>query len=411
MHILFLTQILPYPPDSGPKVKTWNVLKYLSQANHKITLASFVREDDLPYVNEVRNICTKVFTVGIKRSRIADLGYLLRSQFSGRPFLVERDDLSHMRTLVSEIVNSEKVDFIHADQLTMAQYALPFAKGGPGAPKIIFDAHNAVWTIIERMTDTSSVYMRIPLTLEAKRVKRYEAMIVQRFDHTLAVSEQDKLALQEAVIAIDHSPPNGSQPIRVIPIAVDTGSLRIASRNQDSLNIMTMGTLYYPPNADGIRWFTNEVFPLIRTRLPGCNLTIIGKNPPQDLVKSAEESGGSINVTGYVPDLAPFFDQSALIVIPVRAGGGIRVRILEAFARGMPVVTTGVGLEGIDARPGVDVLVADEPEKLAEAIVGLLSDQQLQDTLAANGRKLAEEKYDWQIVLKQLESIYTPGPP
>jgi glycosyltransferase involved in cell wall biosynthesis len=403
MHILFLTQILPYPPTSGPKVKTWHVLRYLSQRGHKITLVSFVRTEELPYIETVKQVCASVHAVAVKRSRIADVGYLLRSQITGQPFLVERDDLSEMRSLVDRIVISESVDVIHADQLTMTQFALSYAGHSDGKPALIFDAHNAVWTITERMKQNSPFYLRLPLALETKRIKRYEGRIVREFDATLAVTEPDRRALIEAV---DEGSLAEKPPITVIPIAVDTRQIQPVPRQADSLNILTMGTLYYPPNADGIRWFFTEVFPLIRKKVPGTKLTIVGKNPPVDFLKLANDENSGIVVTGFVPELDPYFAQSALMVVPVRAGGGMRVRILEAFARAMPVVTTTVGLEGIQAQPGRDVLVEDEPTAFADVVINLLNDKALQDQLSVNGRRLAEEKYDWQVILKDMDKVY-----
>ena len=140
-------------------------------------------------------------------------------------------------------------------------------------------------------------------------------------------------------------------PIRVIPIAVDTAELQPVKRSPSSQHIVTLGTLHYPPNADGIRWFVDEVFPKITSRVPDASVTIIGKNPPADFLAFPDRYAGRIRVTGYVPELLPYLQEAAIMVVPVRAGGGMRVRILEAFAGGMPVVTTTVGLEGIDAVP------------------------------------------------------------
>jgi len=403
MHILFLTQILPYPPDSGPKVKTWHVLRYLSQRGYKITLASFVRPEELSYVETIKQICSSVHAIPIKRSRVSDIGYLLRSQFTGRPFLVERDDLAEMRSLVDRIVASESVDIIHADQLTMTQFALPYAGNSNKSPALIFDAHNAVWTITERMKRNSPFYLRLPLILETKRIKQYEGKIVKDFDVTLAVTELDRQALTEAV---ENKNQTRKLSITVIPIAVDTHQIQPVSGMIDSLNILTMGTLYYPPNADGIRWFVREVFPLIRQKISGVRLTIIGKNPPKDFLNLADDENSGIIVTGYVDKLDPYFAQAALTVIPVRAGGGMRVRILEAFARAVPVVTTTVGLEGIQALSGKDVLVEDTPSAFAEAVINLLQDRTLRDQLSRNGRYLAENKYDWQVILKDLDKVF-----
>ena len=195
MHILFLTQILPYPPASGPKVKTWHVLRYLSECGHKITLASFVRPEELPYIEDVKKVCSAVHAVPVRRSRVSDLYYFLRSQLTGRPFLVERDDLAEMRSLVNQIVASESVDVIYADQLTMTQFAFPLDSPNGKKPALVFDAHNAVWTITGRMKQNAAFYLKLPLAFETSRIKKYEGMIVKDFDATLAVTEPDRLSL------------------------------------------------------------------------------------------------------------------------------------------------------------------------------------------------------------------------
>ncbi|MGD2156871.1 MAG: glycosyltransferase family 4 protein [Anaerolineales bacterium] len=412
MNILFLTQIIPYPPDAGPKVKTWHVLRYLVERGHRVTLASFVRSEEQAHVGTLRDICVAVHTVPIHRSRLADFFYWLRSHLTGRPFLVERDDLDSMRALVDRLLVSGKFDAIHADQLTMSQFALPSSlelgahtelKNGPF---LIFDAHNAVWTIIERMSQNSPWFLRPVIALEAQRVKRYEGLVVRQFDHILAVTEVDRRALSTAA-ALSFKDSKPEQPaISVIPIAVDTTQLQPVTRQPGSANILTLGTLHYPPNVDGIRWFIQEVYPLIKRQLPEATLTIIGKNPPKDFLERASQKPQSIHVTGYVPNLIPYLEQAAVMVVPVRAGGGMRVRILEAFAQGMPTVTTTVGLEGIDAQPGEEILVADTPSDFASAVVQILQDESLQTLLATKGRHLAEERYDWQVVLQEMDMIY-----
>jgi len=415
MHILFLTQIIPYPPDAGPKVKTWHVLRHLARKGYRVTLAAFVRPEEERYVSALREVCDQVYTVPIRRSRVKDVGYWIRSNFTGRPFLIERDDLVEMRNLVEQIITREKVDIIHADQLTMTQFGLlentAHAKTvgenkNGGSPSRIFDAHNAVWTIVERMKENAPWYLRPVAWMEARRIKQYEGGIVRRFEHTFAVTEPDRVALEDALGTVSGDHAGHKNSITVVPIAVDTQLLQPVKMPGSSKNILTLGTLHYPPNADGIRWFANQVFPLIRNQQADATLTIIGKNPPADFYQLQEENPHAIKVTGYVEDLAPYFDQAAVMVIAVRAGGGMRVRILEAFARGMPVVTTTVGLEGIEAIPGEHVLVADTPQDFAESTLKLLDDPVLAQNLAVNGRKLAEEQYDWQVVLQRMDAVY-----
>lgn len=407
MRILFLTQIVPFPPDAGPKVKTWHVLRSLVEQGHSVTLVSFVRPEEVEHLSRLEEICEAVHGVPIRRSRVADIGFMTRSYMTNRPFLIERDDLRPMRELIIRLVREGDFDFIHADQLTMVQFAIRGASEAPAKkPKVIMDAHNAVWTIVERMQSNARWFLRPVLSVEAKRLKRYEGELLKTVDHVLAVTNVDRASLEEAFRFSGNNKNGQAAPITVIPIAVDTQQLQPITRSPGSSNIVTLGTLHYPPNADGIRWFFNEVFPLIRQRVPNTTLTIIGKNPPQDFRDLAARNPDVVKITGYVPDLVPYLEHSALMIVPVRAGGGIRVRILEAFAYAMPVVTTTVGLEGIHAMPEKDVLVANSATDFANRVIELLGNPSLQEELSVNGRRLAETEYDWQIVLSTMNSIY-----
>ncbi len=409
MKILFLTQIVPFPPDAGPKVKTWHVLRSLVGQGHSVTLVSFVRPEEVQYIPVLQELCKAVHTVQIYRSRIADMGYMIRSYLTQRPFLIERDDLRPMQDLVNQLVRDGNFDYIHADQLTMVQFALRGTASASGRkPKVIMDAHNAVWTIVERMAENAHWFLKPVLNVEAKRVKRYEGELLKTVDHVLAVTEMDRLGLEEAMQCLNGSSNGHAAPITVVPIAVDTQQLLPVQRTLGLKNIVTLGTLHYPPNADGIRWFLNQVFPLIRQRIPEATLTIIGKNPPHDFLDAEAQHPNSIKVTGYVPDLAPYLEQSTVMVVPVRAGGGMRVRILEAFSYAMPVVTTTIGLEGIQATPEKDVLVADTTIDFANRVIELLEDPALQEKLSIHGRRLAETKYDWQVILSAMNPIYEP---
>jgi glycosyltransferase involved in cell wall biosynthesis len=416
MHILFLTQIVPYPPDAGPKVKTWHVLRYLAGVGHRVTLATFVRSEEEQHLAVLENLCHQVFTVPINRSRIEDVGYLIRSVFSGRPFLVERDDLKEMRILVDKLVENQDIDLIHADQLTMAQFALSKHaqdefkdlgnSQGDNHPYRIFDAHNAVWTILERMSENMPWYIQPFANFEARKIKQYEGQIITEFDRTLAVTDIDRSALISAAKYGNNGSNLDEQNVTVIPIAVDTSSIKPVQLDEKSNAIVTLGTLHYPPNADGIRWFFEQVYPKVREINPEAHLTIIGKNPPPDFIRFAEQNSEHVSVTGYVPELEPFLKDAAVLVIPVRAGGGMRVRILEGLAYGEAIVTTTIGLEGIDAESGKEVIVADTPQEFAEAVLELLGNYELRNEIAKNGRDLVERKYDWQVVLQKVKEIY-----
>jgi glycosyltransferase involved in cell wall biosynthesis len=401
IRVLFLTQVVPYPPDSGPKVKTYHVLRYLAEHGHRVTLVSFVRKEEEPHLDQLKSYCDAIHTVPMRRSHVKDVVAFANSLFSGLAFLVARDAKREMYALVSRLLREQSFDVIHADQLTMAQYAVQLPTSNfplPNPPSLVFDAHNAVWTIVERSRQTARFFLRLLLALEARRLKKYEGGVCRSVDAVLAVSEADKRALVEAGADADK--------ITVIPIAVDSSNVPQMDPGNKPPNILTVSTLFYPPNADGVRWFIHQVYPLIRKAMPVATLTIVGPRPPQDIVEFAARHSQCATVTGYVHDLQPYLERAAVMVVPVRAASGMRVRILQALARGIPVVTTTTGVEGIDAVNGEHLIIADEPQQFANAVTCLLQDIGLRRRLAENGRRLVQDKYDWRVALPRLEQIY-----
>ncbi|MBP7691637.1 MAG: glycosyltransferase [Anaerolineales bacterium] len=395
MNVLLLTQVLPYPPDSGPKVKTWNVLKYLAR-HHAVTLVSFVRGDQTAEVEHLRGLCQAVHPVPITRSPLQDGLALVRSLVTGQPWMMVRDDRAAMRAMVARVAAETRFDVVHADQLNMAQ----FAARVPGA-RLVLDAHNALWLLYRRLAATMPAGpRRLLLERDWRLLKTYEGRLVREFDAVLAVSEEDRAALVEAA--------GGPRPVTVIPIAVDVDDLPVVARGPAARRLVHVGTMYWPPNIDGMLWFIREVYPLIRAQVPDVGLDVIGARPPQELLAC---NGADIAVTGYVPDLPPYLEQAAAFVVPLRAGGGMRVKILEALARGLPLVTTSLGCEGIAVEHGRHVLIADTPEALARETVRLLTDRPLADALGRAGRRLIETTYDYRAACRPLETIYRPAAP
>ncbi|MBP1466838.1 glycosyltransferase [Candidatus Chloroploca sp. M-50] len=396
MRILLLTQILPFPPDSGPKVKTYHLLQSLAR-HHEVTLVSLVRsEAEAQRATELRGLCAEVHTVLLKRSRLRDLGYLITSSLAGDSFLMRRDASPELHALLADLTRRQSFDIIHADQLNMAQFAVDLPAGAR-----VLDEHNAVWTIVQRMAEHSSPARRIGLEVEARRLRRYEARICARFDGLLVVSEPDRAFLQLAADEAGVTLP----PTEVIPIAVDAQGHPPVARTPNPQLILSMATMFWPPNVDGVLWFAREVYPLVQREVPGVRFAVVGARPPQSVRRLAEEDA-SIEVTGYVEDPQPFLKQTAALIVPVRAGGGMRVKILEALARGLPIVSTTIGYEGIALTPGTHLLVGDTPQTFAQALIALLSNPAQGEALARAGRQVAEEVYDWRVVNPRVEALY-----
>jgi len=392
-NILLLTLVLPYPPDSGPKIKTYNVIKYLAQ-RHRVTLVSFVRGDQSEHVRHLERYCQAVYTVPMKRGAIRDAWYMSLSFLTRQPFLIRRDDRKTMRDFINRLSAQQPFDVVHADQLNMGQYA----ERVPGAFKVL-DAHNALWLLYKRLWETMSPGpRRWLLGRDWRLLKSYEGRMVREFDAVLAVSHEDKVALQDAA---------GQQAdITVIPIAIDTDEVTVIKREEKPKHILHIGTMYWPPNIDAVNWFVCEVYPLVRQQQPDVQFDVAGARPPAELL-ALNNAGLGINVTGYVEDPTPYQRRAAVMVVPVRAGGGMRVKILNALAEGIPIVSTTLGYEGIEVIPGQDILVGDTAEAFAAQVLQVLNEPTLGQRLAANGRRLVEEKYDYRHAFRPLDAVMT----
>jgi glycosyltransferase involved in cell wall biosynthesis len=389
-QVLFLTQVLPHPPDSGPKIRTWNLL--LSLARHAdVTLVSFVRED-APDVRALEGVCRAVHTVRMRRGLARDVWHLGRSLVTRRPFTILRDERRAMAALVDRLVATRRFDVVHADQMYMAQYAALV----PDVQRVL-DAHNALWLLYRQLAALSPPGpRRLLLARESRLMRAYEGRVCRAFDAVIAVSAVDRRALEAAI--------GRPSEIAVVPIAVDTDALRPMRRARGD-RILHVGTMYWPPNVDAVRWFAEAILPRVRARRPGVRFDVLGARPPRAIRRLVRGDAG-ITVHGYVADLTPHLEQAAVVVVPLRAGSGMRVKILEALALGIPVVTTSIGCEGIAIEPGRHALVADTPEDFAAATLRVLGDPGVAAALAREGRALVEARYAAQVAAPMLLDVY-----
>jgi sugar transferase (PEP-CTERM/EpsH1 system associated) len=390
-HILLLTQVLPYPPDSGPKVKTWTLLEHLG-ARYTVTVASFTRDESARELEAVRRRCHALHTVPMHRGALRDAAYLLASVAAGEPFVMRRDRRPAMHRLVAQLAARGGIDLVHIDQLNMAQYAAV-----PGAATVL-DAHNALWMLYRRIAALTPMGpRRWLLEREWRRLRTYEGRIGAAVDAVTAVSAEDAAALRSAIGA--------DADLTVLPIAVDCEEVVPVRRRANPCRIVHIGTMFWPPNADAVRWFATDVYPRIRAVRPDVGFDIIGARPPRAVADLARP-GSNIRVTGYVADPTPYLEDAAAVVVPLRAGSGMRVKILTALAQELPVVSTTIGCEGIAASSGQHLLIADDAAGFAAAVLRVLGDRALADALGANGRRLVRGRYDARLVHRQLDDLY-----
>ena len=406
MRILFLTQVLPYPLDAGPKTRAYYVLRYLAQS-HEVTLVSFVRNTDTrEAIDHLRQYCAAVHTVPIARSFARDIGFLAESLATNQPFVIARDRSVAMHKCLARLIAAEdRFDAVHGDQLWMApymQHVQTLTAQATGSPLArVLDQHNATYMIFRRLAEGESNPLKRQLVrLEAHKLARYEARLCAEFERVVWVTREDYDAVAAAA-------PQGATIANsgIIPICIDTASQPALKRDRHACRITFLGGLHYPPNAQGVLWFAEHIFPKVMAQAPDAVLTVIGKQPPAELAHLNIPSA-NLEVTGYVDDPKPYLAETRAFIVPLLAGGGMRVKILDAWCWGLPIVSTTVGAEGIATTPEQDILLADEPDQFGAHVVCLLQNAQLGDRIAMGGRRSAEQQYDWHNVYKAWDHVY-----
>ena len=407
-NVLFLTQVLPYPLVGGAKIRAYYAIRYLSQF-HQITLVSFTRDDDnREHIEHLEQYCQKVITVPIKRSRWTDYSSTAKSFITGHPAVIYRDDLVEMKQAITSILEAKRFDIVHCDQTAMAQFGI-YAKKLMNAEQayLVLDQHNALYMAVARQARSMAGWKHLLWKSESARLARYEANLIREFDSVLTVSDVDKeilLSLLDEEERAELSP-----KLATVPICVDPDERSYLDRSEATDTIAFLGTMYWPPNAEAVRWFAESTLPKVLDKVPTAKLVIIGKNPPAN-VMALESSNHTMNshvqVTGFVEDPEPLLQECAVFIVPMLAAGGMRVKILDAWMWGLPIVSTTIGAEGVDIRPGENILIADDPEEFSDSIVKVLRSKQLANTLSVNGRKWVEEKYSWQEVYQEIGNVY-----
>lgn len=405
MNVLFLTQVLPFPLDAGPKVRAYHVLQHVAR-QHAVTLATFVRPGDPPEaLAHLSGLVRRLVTCPIQRSRRQAVLALGRSLLAGEPVLISRDRSPAMFVKLRRLMADNRFDLIHADQLWMAPYALAAAGAtlpGRVRPRLVLDQHNAVHLIPRRLAAAvRNPILRMGWQREARQTEDFERQTCRAFDRVVTVTDADRSALAGLYL-------NGQRPaFSVIPICIDPDTTPPQPRPERSPNVLFVGGMHWPPNADGVLWFTDSILPAIRAFHPMARLLAVGRQPPDALQAGSRQE--YVEAPGYVYDPQPYWNRSQVFVVPLRAGGGMRVKILDAWARGVPVVATTIGAEGLQYRPGEDILIADTPEAFAAAVITILTEPGLARRLAAGGRETVEQHYDWRKVYQAWDEIYAPG--
>jgi glycosyltransferase involved in cell wall biosynthesis len=338
--------------------------------------------DRLRFEPELKAVAATVTLHPVPRSWPHELSRAAVAQATSAPFLVSRHFYGHVFEQLQAACRANAYDAVYCDHLSMLEY------GRRLVIPVVLDAHNVEFEIVRRHAATLGWSpWRLFAESEWRRLEQYERRWYPACRLIFSVSSVDARQIRDLA--------GGDVPVVDVPIAVEAATLR-AGGIADGNRILFVGGLHWPPNADAVSFFIEEIFPLVRAAVPTATFTVVGRNPER--VSRALGDVPGVEFAGHVDDVEPYFSGSRVMVVPIRAGSGMRVKILDSMGRGVPTVATTVGCEGIDVVSGTHLLVADAPEAFAATVVRVLSDDQLARSLSQSGRDLVVSSYDVGVI-------------
>jgi sugar transferase (PEP-CTERM/EpsH1 system associated) len=403
MRILWLKSDLLLPLDKGGKLRTWHLMRHLAR-RHEITYLAFAELDtSRAEIEGMKEVAARVETVTRTDPRKGSARFYLDAAahlVDSLPYAVGKYRSRSYRAKLEQLLEEGSFDLLVCDFLFPA-VNLPDRLP---CPSVMF-THNVESEIWRRHAETKSAWQKWLYTAQYRRMLRYEGRTLAKFDGILAVSDADVQTFARLY------PGAMRRPVHVVQTGVDTEYFSPQSPAHSrqtshqppasSARLVFTGSMDWLPNEDAMQFFVREILPLVRAQEPDVQLTIVGRAPTPAVAKLAEDT--AIRVTGRVDDVRPYMNEASVYIVPLRVGGGTRLKIFEAMAMGKAVVSTTVGAEGLPIQPGTHALVADEPHMFARAIVHLIRDVERRHQLERAARVLVSERYDWSAVAGELE--------
>jgi sugar transferase (PEP-CTERM/EpsH1 system associated) len=391
MRILWVKVGGLWPLDTGGKLRSFHILSELSR-RHRVIVATTHDSGNDPGLAAALPRCERVISLPYAAPRPRSARFaaaVIRSSVSRFPLTYWRWRVPGLRHLAAQLMRAGEVDLCVADFL----HTTPNLSFAESTPTVLF-AHNVEHMIWRRLSQVERrAGRRVALELEWRKVRRWEAQMCAQARLTIAVSDIDRAAL--AALA-----PRAR--VRAIPTGVDLTYFQPNGVSEAPAHLVFTGSMDWQPNEDAMLYFMDAILPLIRREIPAVSCSVVGRNPTPRLRAAA--AGAGVHVTGTVDDVRPYVRAAAICVVPLRVGGGTRLKIFEALAMGKAIVSTTVGAEGLPLVAGQHFLQADDPAVFARATVALLRDAGQRKALGTAGRQLVEEHYSWAHVTREFET-------
>lgn len=402
MNVLWLNAGLLLPLDKGGKLRTWHLMRHLAR-QHQITYLGFASPDQpREDLDGMRQVCRELVTIPRREVPKGDPRFYLdaaRYLASRQPYAVAKYASAEYAARLRALLADNTLDLVVADFLPPV---VNLPRRLP-CPAVLF-THNVEAEIWRRHAETARHPLRRALLQSQwRRMLRFEGAALDRFDLVLTVSEADRHTF-------DRLYPVSGRRYHVVPTGVDTdyfapagGAERAgATGGVTPKHLVFTGSMDWLPNEDGMVYFCKDILPRVRQAEPTVTLSIVGRGPTPAVRRLAEDAG--IEVTGRVDDVRPHIARASVYIVPLRIGGGTRLKIFEAMSMGKATVSTTVGAEGLPVTPGKDIVIADDPGRFAQAIVRLLRNRADRQRLEAAARALVVQRYDWKMVARELEA-------
>lgn len=391
MRILFVQKRLLIPADTGGKIRTLNVLRHLARW-HDVHYLCNILEEEEPYRQAMEELGITLDAIPWRETSRRSPKFaweLLCNLFSKYPYNVNKDFDPRLRQRAIELTETSEFDLVICDFVQMARNVLDLK-----TPKVLFQ-HNVEAEIFERHAVRDKGWLRRKyMGLQAAKMRRFEGEAGAQFDAVVAVSERDRSEYQRRY---------GWEHSTAIDTAVDTEFFAPQPiEDASATKIVFVGSMDWLPNIDGADYFVEQIFPLIREQAPHAEFRIVGRNPTPGIQRLGEQEG--IVVTGSVDDVRPELANAAVVVVPLRIGGGTRLKIYEAMAMQKAVVSTTLGAEGLAVTHDEDILLADDPQAFAGAVLRVLDDRETRRGLERQALGLAE-RFSSERVARQFEAI------
>jgi glycosyltransferase involved in cell wall biosynthesis len=393
MKILWVKAGKLLPVDTGGKIRSFNILRHLAR-EHQVTLLSYYggRHDPEYEAAIAQRLpgAQTIYTAAPEGTLAQSLDYILRLP-SAAPYAVRKFAHPQVRQEVARCLADRSLDVAVCDFLSAS---LNFPESSP-APVVLFQ-HNVETMLWQRMANSEkSAVRKLAYGIEARKMAAYERLALGRFQHVIAVSAHDR----DAMLTLSSSP---GCPITVVPTGVDTEEYRVApSVSGDPPLIVFTGSMDWEPNIDAMEYFCHEIWPLVIADHPDARFQIVGRTPHPRVQRLAS---ATVEVTGTVPSVTDYLRAATVVIVPLRIGGGTRLKIFEAMAMAKAMVSTSIGAEGLDVTHDRDIVIADDPRSFATGILQFLRDPAMRLSYEQNAAELAA-RYDWSQIARRFADV------